>query len=294
MSDTVPLVSIALPVFNGGQDILPAVQSIVSQSFTDWELILIDDGSTDDTLARLRTLADPRIRVVADGANRGLAARLNEAIQLSRGPYFARMDHDDFAHPQRLQLQVDYLQSHADVDLLATHCFSMSEDERIIGELPFAATHAEICRRPWLGFYMAHPTWMGRTDWFRKHRYAEPGPYCCEDQELLLRAFDSSHYHALSAPLLAYRVRGRVGIRKLGRTRLALARVQVARFVMTRRFGFVLLSLAAVALRTVSDLLRPSIPSLRSDVRPTALRQEAEWEEMISANRRQAKSLAGR
>lgn len=294
MSDTAPLVSIALPVFNGGRDILPAVQSIVSQSFADWELILIDDGSTDGTLVRLRTLADPRIRVVADGANRGLAARLNEAIQLARGAYFARMDHDDFAHPHRLQLQVDYLQSHADVDLLATRCFSMSEDERIIGEVPFAATHAEICRRPWLGFYMAHPTWMGRTEWFRKHRYAEPSPYCCEDQELLLRAFDSSRYHALSAPLLAYRVRSHVGVRKLGRTRLALTRVQVARFSATRRFGFVLLSCVAFALRAFSDLLRGAIPALRSDVRPTATGQEAEWEEMISANRRRAKSLAGR
>lgn len=291
MSDTAPLVSIALPVFNGGQDVLPAVQSIISQSFTDWELILIDDGSTDDTLSMLSRLADPRIRIVADGANRGLAARLNEAIRLARGPYFARMDHDDFAHPQRLQLQVDYLRSHAEVDLLATRCFSMSEGERIVGEVRFAATHAEICRRPWLGFYMAHPTWMGRTDWFRKHLYAEPGPYCCEDQELLLRAYDSSRYHALSSPLLAYRVRGRVGIGKLGRTRLALVRVQVARFVATGRIGFVLLSLAAFALRAISDLFRGAMPFLRSDVRPTALGQEAEWEELISANRRQAKRL---
>jgi glycosyltransferase involved in cell wall biosynthesis len=288
VSEAKPLVSIALPVFNGSRDVLPAVQSVLDQTFVDWELILIDDGSTDGTQDQLRRLADPRVRLIADGDNKGLAARLNQAIGLARGKYFARMDHDDVAHPERLALQVAYLQAHGDVDLLATKCLAMSESETIVGEVPFAASHADICRRPWLAFYMAHPTWMGKIEWFRRHLYAQPGPYCCEDQELLLRAHQISEYGALAPPLLAYRVRSRVGLRKLLKTRQALVRVQVRQFARTHQYGYLLLSLGAFGLRVASDLLREILPNLRSDVRLAPNATWSQWNEMIAANRKRA------
>lgn len=290
MTEAPPLVSIALPVFNGGNDILPAVQSILDQTFADWELLLIDDGSTDGTQERLRRLTDPRVRLIADGANQGLAVRLNEAVALARGKYFARMDHDDVAHPDRLAKQVAYLEAHDIVDLLATKCLAMSEDEVISGEVPFVESHAEICRRPWLGFYMAHPTWMGKTEWFRRHLYERPGPYCCEDQELLLRVYETSRYHALAEPLLAYRVRGRVGLRKLLKTRRALVGVQAKQFTRRHQYGYLLLSLAAFAVRVVSDLVREILPKLRSDMRPAPDANWGWWKDMIAANRRRAGS----
>ena len=82
-----------------------ALKSVFSQTFTDWELILVDDGSSDDSLALARSLKDPRVRVYSDGLTKRLNARLNELVSLARAPYFFRMDADDIMHPERLERQ---------------------------------------------------------------------------------------------------------------------------------------------------------------------------------------------
>ena len=264
---TAPAVTIVMPVFNGARDLALAVQSIVGQSFTDWELLLIDDGSTDGAVARLKALSDPRVRVLADGQNKGLAARLNEGVNAARAPLIARMDHDDFAHPERLKLQAEYLSGYPAIDLLGSRCVTMDETDKVFGELPFAETHEEICARRWLGLYLAHPTWMGRTEWFRRNPYAVPSPYACEDQELLLRTAKHSRYHALPAALLAYRVRSTVSPQKLARTRSALLNVQ-QRYFMSRRMPLeTALSTIVFGLRRTSDAMRAVLPRLRSDMR---------------------------
>jgi len=280
---TAPAVTIAMPVYNGGRELRLAVQSILDQTFDDWELVIVDDGSTDGAVAALADLADPRIHILADGHNLGLAARLNQVIGLARTPFIARMDHDDIAHPERLSRQLEFLSTHAEVDLLGTRCFSMSEDELIIGELPFAETHADICRRPWLGFHLAHPSWMGHTVWFRSHLYSDPAPYCCEDQELLLRASATSRFHAIDEPLLAYRVRTKVPFRKLFRTRVALVTAQVRHFAAQRHFGDSALAGLTFFVRVASDVARELLPGLRSDVRPLHNGDVYNWQSIIAS-----------
>lgn len=250
-----PRLTVALPVFNGGADLRVAVASVLGQSFGDWELLLIDDGSTDGAIEALG-LDDPRVRVIRDGANRGLAARLNQAIGLARGELFARMDADDVCHPERFARQVAFLEEHPEVDLLGTACVTIDADGRLSGRFPFAASHAEICARPWRGFYLAHPTWMGRVAWFRSHRYADPAPYYCEDQELLLRTYATSRFAALPEALFAYRVRGRLAWKKLFRARLALFRVQAAHFLKRGQVGALILADAATKLRIAMDAWR--------------------------------------
>ncbi|WEK03792.1 MAG: glycosyltransferase family 2 protein [Candidatus Devosia phytovorans] len=272
-----PLVTIAMPVFNGGLYVAAAVRSIVAQSFADWELLIIDDGSTDGALGRLSELADYRIRLIRDGRNLGLAARLNQAIEQARGRYFARMDHDDVAHPERLHHQLLYMEGNPAVDLLGTKCVAISEDYEILGEFPFSATHAEICRRPWLGFYLAHPTWLGRTDWFRRHRYAQPAPFRCEDQELLLRAHANSTYHALATPLLAYRVRNRVELRSLLRTRMTLSGVQCHYFWGRGQILAAATAVAAALARMAKDVLLPPTGDRRAEVATELPAEEHVW-----------------
>lgn len=250
-----PRVSVALPVYNGGADLRLAVTSVLRQSFVDWELLLIDDGSSDGAVDALG-LDDPRVRIVRDGANRGLAARLNQAIGLARGELFARMDADDVCHPERFARQVAFLDAHPEVDLLGTACVTIDGDGRLSGRFPFAASHAEICARPWRGFYLAHPTWVGRTAWFRANPYAEPAPYYCEDQELLLRTYATSRFAALPDALFAYRMRGRLAWKKLFRARLALLRVQAAHFLKRGQFGALILAGAATKLRIAMDIWR--------------------------------------
>src|ERR1700688_3986350 len=108
---TPPQVSVFLSVRNGATDLPKAVDTILSQTFSDFELIAINNGSTDGTAAVLDNLRDPRLRVVHQD-DMGLAAALNRGIALARGEYVARQDHDDWAMPTRLEKQVAFLEAH--------------------------------------------------------------------------------------------------------------------------------------------------------------------------------------
>jgi peptidoglycan/xylan/chitin deacetylase (PgdA/CDA1 family) len=285
-----PLVSIGMPVLNGGAALHMAVQSVLSQTMTDWELLLMDDGSTDGETDAIAALDDPRIHVIGDGRNRGVAARLNEAIGLARGPYFARMDHDDISHPDRLRLQVCAMEADPTLDLLASRCIKVGEGDRFTGYMPFAAIHEEICRRPWLRIPMTHPSWMGRLDWFRQHRYPEPAPYYAEDFELLLRACDSSRFAALPQVLLAYRVRSRVDMGKSLRARRAQHALQRHYFSRKGQVGGAFMATATFFMRLGADTCRAGAQAVRlvrdpcEDVDP---RDAAEWRRLIEAYRAQ-------
>ena len=106
-----PLVSILLPVYNGAEYLAAAIESILSQTYRNFELIIIDDGSSDDSAKIIREFKDPRIRVYHQ-ENQGLAATLNRAIKLAKGEYLARQDQDDFSLPQRLEKQIMFLEAH--------------------------------------------------------------------------------------------------------------------------------------------------------------------------------------
>jgi len=244
-----------MSVYNAGEQLQVAVASVINQSFADWELLIIDDGSSDGAVERLDYNGDPRVHIICDGDNRGLAARLNEAIGLARGEYLARMDQDDICHPDRFAEQLAALESDRSLDLVGARCLVIDENDAIVGLLPFASEHGDICRRPWRGFYLPHPTWMGRADWFRSHRYRTPGPYFCEDQELLLRTFSSSRFRALPRVLLAYRIRSRVALRKIWRTRVALLGLQWSFFIGRKRYADAIRALLTTAGRLGHDLL---------------------------------------
>ena len=251
-----PLVTVAMPVYNAGRYLRLAVLSIISQTFTDWELLVIDDGSTDNALQDIADIDDARIRIFRDGVNKGLAARLNECIDLAQGQYFARMDSDDVSYPERLARQIAALQKTPELDLVATRAITIDENDQATGLFPYAISHEEICARPWRGFYFPHPSWMGKTAWFRKYRYTEPGPYFCEDQELLLRSYCDSQFVTLDEILFAYRIRSSVNWEKLAKTRWTILRVQLKNFSNLHQWKYVLLSLLAYCLKRGSDILK--------------------------------------
>jgi glycosyltransferase involved in cell wall biosynthesis len=251
-----PLVTVAMPVYNAARHLRAAVLSVIQQTFTDWELLLIDDGSSDGAIEALAALEDPRIRILRDGCNAGIAVRLNQALDVARGKYFARMDADDIAFPQRFCRQVAMLQSRSELDVLATRAITIDEADRVRGAFPCAVSHEEISARPWLGFHFPHPTWMGRTEWFRKHRYAVPAPYLCEDQELLLRSHSSSRFASVDEVLLGYRIRTRPDWRKVAKIRRAMLRQQVLHFLRAGQWRFAVLALFAFAAKTGRDVWR--------------------------------------
>ena len=195
MNDELPLISIAMPVRNNRKTLDLAVLSIQAQTYPNWELILIDDGSTDGTDERARQFAaaDSRIRVFVDGRALGLPDRLNQAIALSRGPFLARMDGDDMAYPSRLERQMEYLRTHPTIDLVGSSALVFADDGAALGKRVCAETHEEICARPSAGFALVHPAFFGRMEFFRKYQY-RAAAVRCEDQDLLLRSYTEPRF----------------------------------------------------------------------------------------------------
>jgi len=203
-SDISPVISIAMPVYNCEKTLAITVRSICRQTFEDWELLIIDDGSSDKTVELARSLTDPRINVIIDGAHRGIAYRRNQAIEMSRGKYFAVMDGDDVAYPERFERQVRYLEQHPDVDLLGAGVLVFKSSGMVLGTNRLPPSHRDICRRPWAGFHFAQPTWIGKREWFGVHKYRTQLARA-EDQDLLIRTYKMSHFQALPDILVGYR-----------------------------------------------------------------------------------------
>ena len=109
------LLTVLMPVFDSGKYLEKSVSSILNQTFSDFEFLIINDGSTDDSLDILSKFSDRRIRIESNDCNRGLIYTLNRGVELAQGQYIARMDSDDIAHPKRLELQMNFLLKHLDV-----------------------------------------------------------------------------------------------------------------------------------------------------------------------------------
>jgi glycosyltransferase involved in cell wall biosynthesis len=124
-----PLVSIVLPVYNAGVYLKEAIQSILDQTYTNFELIIINDGSTDDSEKLIKSFTDDRIRYIYQ-QNTGLAGALNTGLQASIGKYIARQDQDDISLKERLQKQVEFLEKHPNVNLLGTRAQVFTDDQK--------------------------------------------------------------------------------------------------------------------------------------------------------------------
>jgi len=214
----IPIVSIIMSMRDSAATLNSAIRSIIWQTLTDWELVLIDDGSRDDSATRVAAFGDPRIRIIRHEESRGLACRLNEAVRLARGEFIARMDADDICYPERLAVQVGVLRSDPGIDVVASKAVVFRRQGEIVGVMSTPTTHDEIVAQPYRGFMFPHPTWCGRAVWFRKYQYDER-LWITQDQELLLRAAGSSCFSAVGKILLGYR-KERLGLAKSLRGRM--------------------------------------------------------------------------
>jgi glycosyltransferase involved in cell wall biosynthesis len=278
-----PLISVGMPVLNCETTLELAIRSIVRQTRGEWELIIIDDGSRDRTVEICRSFADPRIRLLADGTHRGLSERLNEAIHLSKGKYFARMDGDDVAYPERFDRQVLYLEKHPDVDLLGAGILVFSGNGSALGTRTIWQTHEEICRRPWAGFYLPHPTWIGRTDWFRQSLY-RPEAVRMEDQDLMLRTYRTSRFASMPEILLGYR-EDQFSLQKAIRGRYHFTKLFLSgSFANSQDRFFVLRGVAGQSLKAIAEIFAVIAFQTRRVLQHRALsvdaRDSLRWEQV--------------
>ena len=217
-----PLLTIGLPVYNAAPFLEDALRSILAQTFGDWELVAVDDGSADNSSRILQQLKDARVHSLVDGQHRGLGARLNQIVGLAKGKYIARMDADDQMHPERLSRQVAFLEQHPEIDVVGCGLISFDRKERPMSVRRVASGHADIVKDPLSGVGLAHATVVGRADWWRKRPYNEANRGC-EDWELWLGSYAESRFANLPELLYFYREEQAYSLRSYIRDKLELA-----------------------------------------------------------------------
>lgn len=201
-----PLVSVIMPVHNGERYLHQAVSSILAQDLIDFELIIINDGSTDSTQAILGKITDNRILLV-DQVRKGLIASLNLGLTLARGQYVARMDSDDIAAPDRLGKQLAFLIKHPEIGILGTACWLIDAQGRKLRLKHWPANDLFIRWRSLLECPFAHPTVIIRKSILAgKDLHYDVNFQAVEDYELWTRLLDHTCGNNLNTPLLFYRV----------------------------------------------------------------------------------------
>jgi glycosyltransferase involved in cell wall biosynthesis len=205
MSKKSPLISVILPVYNAGRYVAQAIESILGQTLGDFDLIVIDDGSTDSSSDVIKRYAAEDGRVVlVSRENRGLIATLNEGIDLARGQWIARMDADDIALANRFERQMAHLlQTGADLCGGAVRCFG---DRKVVWRYPMSHEGCEV--QLLFDVPFAHPTVIGRKELFATLKY-DPDFKTVEDYDLWQRAW-AAGYRMINVPdvVLRYRVHG--------------------------------------------------------------------------------------
>jgi glycosyl transferase family 2 len=200
-------VTVLLPVYNAGRSLDLALRSVIQQTFSDYEILVIDDASTDDSLERIRRheALCPRIRIIAHPENRGLSISLNEGLEAARGDYVARMDQDDESLPERLATQVAFMDANADCAVAGSHVYHMGatrEFDRLV-TLPVSANEIAATLPRYNCMY--HPaTMLRRKVMLALGGYREQFKNA-EDYDLWLRVSRSHALANIPTPLLRYR-----------------------------------------------------------------------------------------
>jgi hypothetical protein len=264
---------------NSAATVGAAVRSVRLQSLRDWELIVIDDGSSDQSSAIVEGFHDQRIRIIRESRSAGLAARLNQAVALSKGEFIARMDADDICFSERLARQVARLRNDPQLDLVGCGAVVFTSGGELVGEMPVGLRHQDVVAQPFVGFPFPHPTWCGRASWFRNNPY-DSGLRYAEDQDLLLRSFRHSRLAGLETVLLGYR-QDQLALKKLLPGRATFVRSAWRTGVAT---GEVLPALTGIVINTAKGVLDVATLGLGFNrqmqlrrLKPVSKATEQEW-----------------
>jgi glycosyltransferase involved in cell wall biosynthesis len=194
-----------MPIHNGEAFVVEAIESILGQTFQDFEFLIIDDGSTDRSVEIVEGYDDPRVRLVHNDKQIALIRTLNRGLELARGKYVARMDADDVSLPERLERQVAFMEANPTVGACGTWVAAIGNGDSEIWQYPEGAE--EIRCRLLFDASIAHPTVCLRREEFARHRFRfdEAYPHS-EDYELWSRASEAFPLANIGSVLLRYRI----------------------------------------------------------------------------------------
>jgi len=201
------LLTVLMSVYNGEEYLDDAIESILNQTYEDFQFLISDDASTARSPRMLQEWAnrDDRIRLMLNEHNQGLGAVLALGMRDAKTPLVARMDADDIAHPERLQRQVEYMKANPEVGVLGTFAIDIDEDGQIIKPRRFPVTHDEIRRLIWTAPVL-HPTVMMRREEILAAGNYDPELRKRQDYDLWFRcAAAGMRFSNLPEPLLKYR-----------------------------------------------------------------------------------------
>ncbi len=198
-----PSLTVLMSVYNGELYIKEAVESILNQTFRDFEFVIIDDGSTDNTFNIISQYSDKRLVILSNPKNMGLSYSLNRGIEFSNAKYIARMDADDIANADRLKIQYEHMKNH-NIDICGSWFETFGDGGSIVYKLP--VTEDEIRSYILFDSPLAHPTVMFKREHFIKNRlYYNNNAPKAEDYELWSRVLFCSKIENIPQVLLKYR-----------------------------------------------------------------------------------------
>jgi glycosyltransferase involved in cell wall biosynthesis len=243
-----------MPVYNAAAYVVGAARSILSGTFRDLQLLAINDGSTDESEATLRSIVDPRLKVVGRRVNIGVARTLNEGLDLADGEFVARMDADDISMPQRLAQQIAFMEANTEIGACGTWATTFGRPPRSTLRAPL--TPAEIHARLFGYNALVHPTVILRRSMFVRHalRFSAEALHA-EDLDLWMRAAECFPLSNISIVGLRYRVHANQVT-----TRHAAGELQTLERLRKRQLALLLpqASEAEIALHlSILDLTRP-------------------------------------
>ena len=195
-----PQISVVMPAYNAEKYLTEAIDSILSQTFSNFEFIIINDASTDSTKQIIEFYNDPRIKLINNEQNKGVAKSLNIGISFARGKYIARMDSDDIAMPTRLQTQFDFMEKHPNIDICGSWVQTFGAKTKII-RVP--RKHVDIKDLNFFSCAMLHPTIIFKTN--TKLQYLSDFPRA-EDYDLWCREINNLNFANIPEALLRYRI----------------------------------------------------------------------------------------
>lgn len=200
-------ITVGIPFFNAEKYLLDAIKSVFAQTHQEWELILVDDGSSDRSLQIAESVRDPRVKVISDGYNRKLATRLNQITQIANCDIIARMDADDLMATDRLEKQLALLTARPDLDFVSSGLLSIDAEDRPVGKrwhFDTAVKRKHLTAKRGAG--IVHAAVMARRSWMLEHPY-DQNVAIAQDYDLWMRASRSQDLKVEIIPEALYYVR---------------------------------------------------------------------------------------